>query len=1428
MGSFCRIGIDIGSTTAKVAICNENDEIVFARYLRHYALTLATVRGMLEEALSDLGDIPVDPVLTGSAALGIAQNVGLPFLQEVVASSRFIEHRCPDVHTFIELGGEDSKVIFFEKGRQPDMRMNGSCAGGTGAFIDQMATLLGVSLTNFDLLSRKAVSIHPIASRCGVFAKTDVQSLLSNSVPREDIAASVFHSVALQVAATLFKGRTGEKKVFFAGGPLGFFPGLRRAFMDILGLGEEDIVHTEHPELIAAIGAALHHTASPEMISLSECLKRLEPRKTVVTAAEKLPPLFATGDEFASWSGRHRSHVVEKATLGDAAGEECFLGIDSGSTTTKVLLMDGRQRVLLSRYASNDGDPIGAVRSALALFGKEIAETGVTLHVARTAVTGYGEDLIRAAFGIDDGVVETVAHYRAARAFSPNVSFILDIGGQDMKAIFIRDGAVSDIQINEACSSGCGSFIETFARSLGYEVDAFARLACTGNSPFDLGTRCTVFMNSKIKQAQSEGATVADISAGLAYAVVKNSLFKVLKLTNTGILGDAIVVQGGTFRNPAVLRAFELLTGKEVVRPDIPELMGAYGAAITARDNHVSKPAATGFVGFLPPEGADECRKDLLHCRGCENRCPVTRLSFANGRRYYTGNRCENTFSNGGRADKKGKSIVPAKLKMLFDRPGSANDTPILTFGIPRALNFFEDFPFWSAYLTSCGFRVVLSSPSTTALFEKGVRTVMSDNICFPGKMVHGHIMDLIEQKVDRIFYPNVIYEAKEHPLSANSYNCPVVTGYPDVVRSAIDPQDSHGIPLDSPTISFRDRALLGRQLSRFVKPFGVSRSRSDAALREALRAQEEFKTGLAEQGKAILEEARTEGRLVVVLAGRPYHLDPLINHGIPELLTSLGVSVLTEDSLPFDLSRVLGENAILTQWEYPNRIIAAAEHVSAQPDMRMVQLVSFGCGLDALSADESRRLLEKEGHPCTVIKIDEIANLGAAKIRLRSLLEASAAVGAPRDRTPVLLPGAAPSERTILMPWVSPFYSPLFPPLARAFGVKLDVLPPQDRTSVELGLQYVNNDVCYPAIIIVGDVLKALRTGAYDPAKTAFFYAQTFGQCRASNYLPLARKALASAGYGAVKTLSVSDLIGEKESLLRGSPKEVIKKLLLGVIFADALARLYYGTAPRELKKGEAAAIQKRYLDLVGQEMGRGDKKVLLSLLEDAVSAFNKVEMTDDPAPMVGLVGEIYVTYNAFSNNNIAGWFIDRGVEVMVPSVFTFFAQSFVNERYGHHVFLSRSLKSLLMSNFLEYYAGRFIARVERVMKSFRYYRQPHDLQRLAKETEHVVSLANQGGEGWLLTAEMISMIHSGVRDIVCMQPFGCLANHITGKGISRRLRELYPHVNTLFLDMDAGHSEVNILNRLHFMNLGREKAYGTNSGADRDDAGGRPAQAG
>ena len=1393
-------GIDIGSTTVKLVICNSSADAVFSRYRRHHSRTRETLRTMLQEALSALGDVNVAAAFTGSAGMGLAETYGFPFIQEMVASSQLIRHRWPEVKTFIEIGGEDSKVIFFEDMAPPDIRMNGSCAGGTGAFIDQMAVLLDVSIEDFDLLAQRSAAVHPIASRCGVFAKTDVQSLLSNHVPKEDIAASIFHAVALQTAATLFRGRQVEKKALLAGGPLGFFRGLRCAFMDVLGLDERaDVAATAHPELIAALGASLHSSNRASTIPIKIFLKKLEKveKRRVKTAT--LPPLFTSKEEFISWQERHEQRVVEKADLRDLNGEDCFLGIDSGSTTTKIILMDSRNRVALSHYSPNSGDPVEAVRSGLRSFGTALTAAGITIRIARTAVTGYGEDLIRAAFGVDDGIVETMAHYRAARTFSPQVSFILDVGGQDMKAVFIKNHAVSDIQVNEACSSGCGSFIETFARSLNCDIAQFAQLACQSDAPFDLGTRCTVFMNSRVKQAQREGASISDISAGLAYAVVKNSLYKVLKLTDVQLLGDHIVTQGGAFRNPAVLRAFEMLTGKEVARPDIAELMGAYGAAITARENYFSeKTRQSSFVGFQPTESGTGSR-ELLNCKGCENKCRIVRIRFPNGRNYFTGNRCENRFSNRARTGRKGVNLAAVKVKLLFDRPLEPAGKPILSFGIPRALNMYENFPFWSAYLTACGFRVVLSSPSTTELFERGVPAVMSDNICFPGKLAHGHIMDLINRKVDRIFYPNVVYEQKEHLSSCNSFNCPVVTGYPDVIRSASNTEGLHGIPLDSPAVSFRDTTLLEKQLFHFVKPFGVKRLSSNLAVRQALEAQSDFRRRLLEMGGNLIAKAEKEARRMVVLSGRPYHVDPLINHGIPELLACYGVDVVTEDALPLNDWESLRQNAILTQWAYANRIIAAAEYVGNKKNMYMVQLASFGCGLDALSSDEARCILEKKNQSYTMIKIDEMANLGAVKIRLRSLLEADRGgkdCVAPLSVYPLCGKGG---RKKIIVPWISPMYSPLVAPAFAACGLPAEVLAPPDRQSVELGLRYVNNDLCYPAVIIIGDIIKAFRSGQYDPEQTAIVFPQTFGQCRASSYLPLMEKALQCAGYEKVEVLSLSITSGDLQIDLPIDKKAFLKKLALELIFADALARLYYAMVPREIIKGRAEAIHRKYLERIAEDPADFDS--LLILLERAVAEFNSLEATNAAIPVVGVLGEIYVKYNAFANNHIVEWLLEQGLEVRIPPLFSFFMQFFTNEAFNQRAFLKRSLKNRVACTLADHYVRYLLQRVETAMKPFRYHQESIGLGKLAEEASRTVSLVNQAGEGWLLTAEMIAMLQCGINHIVCVQPFGCLANHITGKGISRRLKQRYPRANLLFLDMDAGHSEVNLLNRLHLL---------------------------
>ncbi len=1427
MGKTYLTGIDIGSTTAKVVILDDTGNTVFTRYRRHQAKPEETTRQIFEEAFSELGDIELDLTVTGSAGMGTAETFGLPFVQEVVASAHLIRRGYPQVRTFIEIGGEDSKIIFFDDHFRPDIRMNGSCAGGTGAFIDQMAVLLDVPVSEFNTLAEKAHSIYPIASRCGVFAKTDIQALLSQDVSKEDIAASVFHSVALQVVSSLSRGREIDKKIMIGGGPLTFYPELRQALIKVLGINNpDDLIVPDRPELIPAMGATLIRDGEPyraKIIDILTMAKARGPQK-VNGGTKRLPPLFKGRKDFESWQEKHSRDRVSRVHLDEVKGKDLFLGIDSGSTTTKLVLVDGRESFVLGHYVANNGDPIGAVKEGLSAFRQKFQEAGFRPRIIRAAATGYGEDLVRAAFGINDGVVETMAHYRAGKCFDSDVSFILDIGGQDMKAISIRDHYLSDIQVNEACSSGCGSFIETFARSLDYGIEDFAEIACDSTAPFDLGTRCTVFMNSKVKQALREGASIPDISAGLAYSVIKNALYKVLKLRDTQVLGNRIIAQGGTFRNPAVLRAFELLLEKEVIRPDIPELMGAYGAALTALGNHLVRPAeSTGFHAIEDPELSVEFTRKELHCNGCENRCPVVTLTFANGNRFFTGNRCERHFSNNSRAEYRGINLIAEQATLLFDRETDPKGDPILTFGIPRCLNMYEDFPFWAAFLVECGFRVVLSSPSDLKLFERGSATVMSENICFPAKLAHGHIFDLIDRRVDRIFYPTVVHEKKEFAGVLNSFNCPVVTGYPDLLKSAIEPEGKYGIPFDNPAVSFRDEALLRKQLHLFLKKFGVDYKTVSRAVKEGLAAQKEFRKQLTDRARALISRAENERRMIVVLAGRPYHIDPLINHDVSELLAGLGVDVISENAVPLNQDCSISDVNVLTQWTYTNRLYAAARWVCHNPHAQLVQLTSFGCGPDAVAADEVREIIADSGKVYTLLKMDEISNLGAVRIRLRSMLEAvkenSGACHRIKSKekrvTRVFLP--EDRKKTLIAPYFSPFYSPLVPAVFRPMGYRVDVLPPQDRSSVEFGLKNINNDMCYPAVLVAGDIIKAFQCGIYDPENTAVIMTQTGGQCRASSYVSLIRKGLVSAGLDHVPVIALSTEEINPQPGFVIDEKELVKRMGLGVIFTDPLAKMYLATLPREKIPGTSKALHSKYLSEIATGVEKADYHYLLRVLEKAVQDFNGIEIVDRAVPKIGVVGEIFVKYNFFANANIIEWLSLQGVEVVLPGLQSFFTQRFVNENFDQKAFFKRSIVDNLQHKLMDIYVRYHLSRIDRIMQGFRFYRKPFDLKDLAEATSEVVSLANQFGEGWLLTAEMIGMLNEGTGNIVCLQPFGCIANHITGRGLEKKLKEMFPHLNLLSLDMDAGASEVNIINRLHFMIIAakQEMEHGTEATA-------------
>lgn len=1413
MKSIYPAGVDIGSTTAKLVILNEKGDLIFSRYRRHQARTVSTALDIFHEALQETGNINLDLAITGSAGMGAAETLGLPFVQEVVASAHLIRKKYSEVRTFIEMGGEDSKIIFFDDKLRPNIRMNGSCAGGTGAFIDQMAVLLDIPVSEFNSLAEKSESIYPIASRCGVFAKTDIQALLSQDVSKEDIAASVFHSVALQVISSLSRGREIRSKVLIGGGPLTFYPVLRKAFLNILSLkNEKDMIVPDHSELIPAMGAAIAQNVKRHTVMLRD-LAGLSAKRNNQAGKNKtarLAPLFESRAEYETWFEDHAKDLVPRAALSEVKGKNLFLGVDSGSTTTKLVLVNQEGRIILSHYGPNNGNPIKALKSGLSEFREKFIKAGFKPQIVRTAATGYGEDLVRAAFGLNDGVVETMAHYRAARYFDKDISFILDIGGQDMKAIYIKNGAVSDIQINEACSSGCGSFIETFARSMGYDVADFAKIACEQNAPFDLGTRCTVFMNSKVKQALREGASISDISAGLAYSVIKNSLYKVLKLKDTVVLGNRIIAQGGTFKNNAVLKAFELLLQKKVIRPDIPELMGAFGAALTAAANHSRQPdESIGFNGVAELDPNTDFTKKEIKCKGCENRCSVIEFIFTNENRFYTGNRCERHFSNGARAKNTGINLASEKIKLLFDRNTEPSTKPILTFGIPRCLNMYENFPFWCELLVFCGFKVALSSSSNFRLFEKGLSTVMSENICFPAKLAHGHIFDLIDKDkvVDRIFYPNVVYENIEYPEAKDSYNCPVVTGYPDVLKSAIDPEGKYGIPLDNPAVSFKDKHLLKKQMHLFLKQFGINFSTVSNGVEKGLEAQKKFKAELKQKAALLVANAKQKDELVIVLAGRPYHIDPLINHGIPNLLAGMGVHVITEDSIPEENKTDLADVNVLTQWAYANRLFAAAEWVAQNKNTEIVHITSFGCGPDAVNSDEMRDIIVNSGKIYTMIKMDEIANLGAVKIRLRSMREAVRENRLTCNGIQKKTPGIDPvftlqnKKKTLIAPYFSPFYSPLIPAAFRPFGLKVEVLPPQDKASVEFGLKHINNDMCYPAVIVAGDIIKAFKSGQYDPANTSVIMTQTGGQCRASSYIGLIKKCLAATGLEQVPVVTLSRDGLEPYSGFEIKRKDLFKHLGLGIIFADPLAHMCISTAAREKNSGDSKKLHTKYLEEMNTGIENADYNYLLNLLKRAVAGFNDVEISEESAPKIGVVGEIFVKYNFFSNGNIIEWLSQQGVEVVLPCLHNFFAQRMINETYSQKFFLKQSLVDIIKARILDIYTRYHFFQIERVMQDFRFYRKPFNLKNLAETTGNVVSLANQFGEGWLLTAEMIGMLENGIGNIVCLQPFGCISNHITGSGMEKKLKQMYPYFNLLSLDMDAGTSEVNILNRLHFM---------------------------
>ncbi|WP_068781123.1 2-hydroxyacyl-CoA dehydratase [Paenibacillus sp. GM2] len=1391
------IGLDIGSTTTKLVAITANGEIIHQRYGRHYADVKGTTLQMLNDVKAEFPDAAVSMNIAGSAGLSLAEHVGLPFVQEVIACTEAVEQYIPATDVVIELGGEDAKIIYFTGGLE--QRMNSACAGGTGAFIDQIAALLKTDAEGMNELAKGCKTIYPIASRCGVFAKTDVQPLLNEGARKEDIAASVFQSVVTQTISGLACGRPIRGNIAFLGGPLTYLSELRQRFAETLKIADKAVIFPANSLYFVALGAAIKSRGN-EPIAISDLCSRFESftmmgrsRSTV-----SLPRLFQDEWELQQFRERHAQASVPKGEL-ISYGGPLFLGIDAGSTTTKIVLTGTDDELLYTFYDSNHGNPLESVRSGLQAMYRELSSD---VYIANAAVTGYGEGLIKAAFKIDIGEIETVAHYKAAARFSPDVDFILDIGGQDMKCIKIKNGAIDGLMLNEACSAGCGSFLESFSGSLNVPIKQFAEAALLADEPVDLGSRCTVFMNSKVKQVQKEGVSLANLSAGLSYSVIKNAIQKVLKLRNTEELGENIIVQGGTFYNEAVLRAFELLIGKQVVRPDIAGMMGAYGCALIAKEQY--KDGSSGLLS-LSELGEFTCSVSHSRCGLCGNNCSLTINRFQDKRFFITGNRCER-----GAGMRKEKSNLPNLYEYKYDRIFGYESLPVEeamrgTVGIPRVLNMYENYPFWHTFFTKLGYCVILSPRSSKKLYERGMESIPSESVCYPAKLTHGHVDSLIDQKVDFIFYPSVVYEHKEDGEARNHFNCPVVTSYPEVIRVNMDRLKEAGIPYVQAFLTLDNPKSLKQELANtFTQiPRKEINEAVDAALAEADAVRRDIRRK-GEETLRFLEESGTKG---IVLAGRPYHVDPEIHHGIPELINTYGLAVLTEDSIAH-LAEPANDLRVVNQWTYHSRLYRAARVVAKREEVELVQLNSFGCGLDAVTADMVQEILESNRKMYTMIKIDEINNLGAARIRIRSLLAAMKerehkTVRADRTETlsggTVLFTEEMKQNYTILIPQMSPIHFELYEAVLNSEGYRAELIPEVTPDTIDEGLRFVNNDACYPAILTIGQLVHALRSGKYDVHRTAVIMSQTGGACRATNYIALLRKALKDAGLEQIPVISLNAVGLEKHPGFEFS-LGLIKKLIAATVYGDALMRVRNRIRPYELQAGSTDDLFRKWMDTCRASLYHFSFRIYRSNLARIVQDFDTLPIANQRKPRIGVVGEILVKFHPGANNHIVELIEQEGAEAAIPDILDFFLYCSYGPMYkGQH--LGKSKLGIAGGRSVIYFLEQFRKPLKDALLVSERFTAPLTIFELADKASRLLSVGNQAGEGWFLTAEMMELIESGVTNIACIQPFACLPNHVTGRGMLKGLKELYPAANITAIDYDASETEVNQINRLKLM---------------------------
>ena len=1394
------LGIDIGSTTVKIALLNSDRDIVFSDYRRHFANIQETLADLLKEAKEKAGNVTLHPVITGSGGLALAGHLDVPFVQEVIAVSTSLKAIAPKTDVAIELGGEDAKIIYFEDGNV-EQRMNGICAGGTGSFIDQMAALLQTDASGLNEYARDYNSLYTIAARCGVFAKSDIQPLINEGATKEDLAASIFQAVVNQTISGLACGKPIRGHVAFLGGPLHFLDQLKEAFIRTLKLDEEHTINTDNSHLFAAIGSALN-AKEESFYTMDEMVDKLSHKIVMDAEVSRLDPLFNNEDEYKEFRNRQDQYKVKTKRLDDYKGN-AFLGIDAGSTTTKCALISEDGDLLYSFYSSNNGSPLKtAISSIQEIYKLKPADVKIT----RACSTGYGEALLKSALLLDDGEVETIAHYNAAAFFDPEVDCILDIGGQDMKCIHIKNQSVDSVQLNEACSSGCGSFIETFAKSLSYSVQDFAKVALYAKSPVDLGTRCTVFMNSRVKQAQKEGADVADISSGLAYSVIKNALFKVIKVSDAKDLGRHIVVQGGTFYNDAVLRAFEIISGAEAIRPDIAGIMGAFGAALIARDRFNEDTSYKTTMLGIDQIINLEYTTSMTTCQGCTNHCRLTINKFTGGRQHISGNRCERGIGKVKNADNI-PNLFEYKYKRLFAYEPLTPDKAVRgTVGIPRVLNFYENYPFWFTFFTQLGYRVVISPRSTHQIYELGIESIPSESECYPAKISHGHIEWLIRQKVDFIFYPGLFYEREEVPGATNHYNCPIVTSYSENIKNNVESITKGEVKLRNPFMAFTNLEIATKSL---VKEF--AEIPADEVIKAAKLAWDEMskmRQDIAKKGEETLQWMKDNNRHGIVLAGRPYHIDPEINHGIPDMICSYGVAVLTEDSVSH-LGTPDRPLIVSDQWMYHSRLYAAASFVRTREDLDLIQLNSFGCGLDAVTTDQVNDILAGSDKIYTCLKIDEVNNLGSARIRVRSLL---AAIRVRKQKNKIREIRSTANKRvlfteemrkryTLLCPQMSPIHFDMFEAALSACGYNFVVMQNDNRHAVDMGLKYVNNDACYPSLWVVGQIMDELASGKYDLDKVAIVMAQTGGGCRATNYVGFIRRALKKAGLEQIPVVSLN------LSKLESNPGFKINAQMLiraayATAFGDIFMKCVYRMRPYEKVPGSVEACHQKWLKVCKDFVTSKHmnifkfKRICRQIVED----FDKIEITDEVKPRVGVVGEILVKFAPAANNHLVELLESEGAEAVVPDLLDFMLYCFYNQIYKAKE-LGTSAKTATLCRLgiwaIEYLRGG----ATKAFKRSKHFVPPTPIYKLVEYAKPIVDIGNQTGEGWFLTGEMVELILEGASNIVCTQPFGCLPNHVVGKGVIKKMRNMYPGCNIVAIDYDPGASEVNQLNRIKLM---------------------------